>query len=183
MAKVSVVIPSYNKADLTVRAVKSVLNQTYKDIECIVVDDCSTDDTLFKMERFKKDKRFRLSPMSKNNGASFCRNIARNLASGEYMAFLDCDDFYCRNKIEKSIGNFTHTAAWRGNNIYRPKCRNLLWKNYICNSTVIVKRSILDKVGYFDENLFCAADWDLWLRLEEVCKPKYINLPLTVYNE
>lgn len=91
MKKVSVIIPAYNKADLTVKTVQSVLSQTYVNIEIIVVDDGSTDNTREKLSVYAtKIKYF----YKNNGGACSARNAGIRLANGRYIAFIDCDDLY-----------------------------------------------------------------------------------------
>lgn len=179
--KCSIIIPAYNKADYTVEAVKSVLNQG--EVECIVIDDGSTDHTHIKLFPYRD----RITYIrQENKGASNARNRGIRMAKGKYIGFLDCDDKYMPFKIDLCIEknrDFIHTSAHLSNGkIYRPRIRNLLWHNYICNSTVIVKKKCFDKVGLFDEDLFVGADWDMWLRMEEHYELTYLNIPLTYYR-
>lgn len=200
MKKVSVIIPAYNKAALTVKTIESVLQQTYKNVEIIVVDDGSTDDT-----------RERLAPYcdriqyvrKENGGACSARNMGIRLATGEYIGLLDCDDIYLPQKLELSVNyleknpdiGFVHTAAYlideNGRTISvhdHPQSRHIGWVskklllfNFICNSTVVVRKACFDRVGLFDESVFSPADFDMWVRLAEKYKAGYINTPLTKY--
>lgn len=201
MSTVSVIIPAYNKAELTCRAVESVLNQTYKDIELIVVDDGSTDDTPARLSAYGQRIRY---IRKDNGGACSARNCGIRLARGEFLAFIDCDDLYAPDKIELGVNylrqhfevGFLHTAAQFidnndhivGDYSHRKSrdqgwiARRLIFGNYICNSTVMVRRSCLDAVGVFDESIFTPADWDLWLRLAERYRTGYIDIPLTKYR-
>ncbi|KKM77146.1 hypothetical protein LCGC14_1372960 [marine sediment metagenome] len=191
MPKVSVIIPAYNKADYTVKAVESVLNQTHKDIECIVVDDASLCNTHGALLRANIDwGKTTLIQQGYNQGASAARNAGIRYAIGDYIALLDCDDMYQKRKIELSIKDnpdFIYTCAHlidKDDNIiglYQPKRSNLLFRNSICNS-VVIKRKCFDKVGLFDESLFICADWDMWLRMEEHYELTYLNMPLTYYR-
>ena len=185
--KCSIIIPAYNQADKTVRAVESCLKQTYP-CEVIVVDDGSTDETIPKIQAIEGI----ICILQKNQGCSNARNTGIAIATGKYIAFLDCDDYYELNKIELSIAYlncyrqcmFVHTNVYVPglNNISgefetkvwlepgwvekKPKIGNLLFKNYIFNSTPVIRRSwMMDNL--FDESLFIAADWDMWLRLSE----------------
>lgn len=201
MKKVSVVIPAYNKAALTVKTVESVLGQTYKNIEVIVVDDGSTDDTAQRLLPYYG----RIKYIHKENGgASSARNTGIQAATGEYVALLDCDDMFLPEKIERSVGHleqrpdlgFVHTPVYFVNETGRRVRRypffgggptgwitgKLLKKNFICNSTVVTRRGCFEKAGYFDENIFTPADWDMWLRLSEHYKAGYIDAPLTLYR-
>jgi glycosyltransferase involved in cell wall biosynthesis len=201
MSLASVIIPAYNKAEYTCRAVDSVLGQTYRDVEIIVVDDGSTDDTRERLKTYGN----RIQYIYKSNGgACSARNVGIRQAKGEYIALLDCDDLYLPAKIEESVNvlrarpeiGFIHTMAYlvdRDDNIVhvyaRPEARfegkiaqRLIFGNFICNSTVVVRRSCLDRVGLFDETIFTPADWDMWLRLAEQFQTAYIKTALTKYR-
>ena len=96
---VSVIIPTYNRGPLIGRAIASVLNQTYKDIEVLVIDDASTDYTETVVDSIK-DERLHYYKLEKNGGACRARNVGISKAQGEYIAFLDSDDEWMSNKIE-----------------------------------------------------------------------------------
>lgn len=201
MKKVSVVIPAYNKADLTVRTIESVLGQTYGNIEVIVVDDGSTDDTKNKLQLFGNRIHY---IYKQNGGASSARNVGIKQATGEYIALIDCDDIFYPEKIAKSIEylekkpdyGFMHTGAHfingdddviseYGISDYPTSgwiASRLILYNFICNSTVVIRKECFKEVGYFDENIFIPADWDMWLRLSEKYKAAYIDDKLTGYR-
>ncbi|RKY40901.1 MAG: hypothetical protein DRP85_07620 [Candidatus Makaraimicrobium thalassicum] len=201
MKKVSVVIPAYNRAGLTVRTVESVLNQTYENIEIIVVDDGSTDDTRERLRPYAGRIRY---VYKRNGGASSARNLGIRLATGDYIGLLDCDDIYLPGKIEKSVNyleerpdtGFVHTPIYlideedtvlRSVSFFESRrtgwiSRRLLLRNFIANSTVVARRSCFEKAGLFDETIFNPADWDMWLRLAGRCRAGYVNVPLTLYR-
>jgi glycosyltransferase involved in cell wall biosynthesis len=198
MKKVSVIIPAYNKADFTVRAVESVLKQTYRNIEIIVIDDGSTDNTKEKLKCFGEKVKY---INKENGGACSARNFGINQSTGEYIALLDCDDIYYPDKIERSVlclesdpdYGFISTAIYEvdeNDNIVSirkgPKqppsgwiFSRLLMNNLIFNSTLLVKKACFDRVGYFDEKIFIPADYDMWIRLAEIFKAGYTNEKLT----
>ncbi|MDD4957510.1 MAG: glycosyltransferase [Candidatus Omnitrophica bacterium] len=200
-AKVSVIIPAYNSAELTVRTVNSVLGQTFRDIEVLVVDDGSGDDTGEKMKAFGGRIRY---IRKDNGGASSARNVGIKASTGGYLAFLDCDDIYMPEKIERSVGyldahpscGFVHTSACYIDGEDRPIhiARYRRWKrsgqiadglllhNFIINSTVVARRECLEAAGPFDEGIFMPADWDMWLRMAEMGEAGYIDEPLTLYR-
>jgi glycosyltransferase involved in cell wall biosynthesis len=201
MKKVSVVIPAYNKADLTIKTVESVLSQSYANIEVIVVDDGSTDDTKNKLQLFGD----RIHYIYKQNGGSCsARNVGIKQATVEYISLNECDDIFYPDKIEKSVEcleknrdyGFVHTGAYfindkddviseHGISDYHPSgwiVSRLILKNFICNSTVVVRKECFKEVGYFDEKIFMPADWDMWLRLSEKYKAAYIDDKLTGYR-
>lgn len=97
---VSVIIPTYNRANFVLNAIQSVLDQTFKNVEIIVVDDGSTDDTQHALEPFNKKIRYLVT---ENKGASHARNIGMKAASGKYIAFLDSDDSYLSSKLELQV--------------------------------------------------------------------------------
>jgi len=200
MSKVSVIIPAYNKAEYTCRTVDSVLAQTYPDIEIIVVDDGSTDQTA----SVKAGYGDRINYIHKSNGgACSARNEGIRRAKGEYVAFLDCDDLYCVGKIRRCVDyleqnprfGFVYTAAYfidENDEIVglydHPRSQEgsiafkLILGNFVCNSTVLVRRTVLQEAGFFDEKIFTPADWDMWLRLSEVTQAGFLKKPLIKYR-
>ena len=107
--KVSVIIPAYNKFEFTIEAIESVLNQSYKNIEIIVVDDGSTDNTSDIKEIFKEKIIYKLK---KNGGACSARNLGMKICTGDFIAHLDCDDIYTKDKIKNSINYLINNRAY-----------------------------------------------------------------------
>jgi len=186
--KVSVIIPTYNRADLLPRAIDSVLNQTYQDFELIIVNDGSIDNTEDIVKRFqKKDKRIQYIKYDKNRGPSEARNTGMKIAKGKYVAFLDSDDEWLENKLEKQLDVFknpqinvvTCWAYWvneikNKTSIYTVPYFDdplpyILKENYILSSPsgVILKKNVIEKIGFFDSSLRIAQDWDYWMRIIE----------------
>jgi glycosyltransferase involved in cell wall biosynthesis len=102
--KISIIIPTYNREKLIIRSIKSILNQTYHNIEVILIDDGSTDNTKKVISQIK-DKQLRYIKLRKNQGASVARNIGIQKAIGNYIAFQDSDDFLHSDKLEKQFNN------------------------------------------------------------------------------
>lgn len=100
---VSIIMPSYNTSKYISETIDSVINQTYKNWELIIVDDCSNDNTDKVIKKYLKDKRIKYYKNEKNSGAAISRNKALKLANGEYIAFLDSDDLWEKEKLEKQI--------------------------------------------------------------------------------
>lgn len=100
---VSIIMPSYNTASYIGETIRSVLNQSYKNWELIIVDDCSADDTDEIIKPFLKDTRIRYSKNEKNSGAAVSRNRALRKAQGRWIAFLDSDDIWHPRKLERQI--------------------------------------------------------------------------------
>ncbi len=196
---VSVIIPTYNRATLLGRAVRSVLNQTYDDFEVIIVDDCSTDNTK-NIVKSLEDERITYIRHMKNRGAAAARNTGMTAAKGEYIAFQDSDDLWLREKLEKQMLAFeestrktgvVYSGFWRIENhrkTYIPSKwvpkkegdihRDLLQGNFVGGVTAVIRKACLEKVGMFDERLSRLQDWELFMRLSKSYLFKYVNEPL-----
>ena len=188
MGTVSVVIPTYNCAETLERALQSVFGQTYACEEVIVVNDCSTDSTEDLLRGFAG--RIKTINTGARSGAAAARNMGIDAAKGKYVAFLDADDLWLPEKIERQMEVFEtsphrpalvtcnssriaadgktplqedHHATHppgRGDRVWR----RLLERNFIPTPTVMMKRDALVALGGFDETLPIAEDYDLWIR-------------------
>lgn len=186
---VSIITPTYNCAKFIIETIKSVQSQTYTNWEMIIVDDCSTDNTQeYVLKIAKSDKRIRYYKLEKNSGAAAARNLAMELASGTYIAFLDSDDLWSKQKLEKQIefmqnNNYLFTCtSYEHMNEYgkilnktiksKKKCgyNRLLLDCPIGNSTVMYNA---EKMGKFKvPNIKKRNDDALWLTMLK--KEKYI---------
>lgn len=190
MPKISVIIPTYNSNLFLKRAIDSVLNQTFKDWELLIINDCSTDKTVKLVNEFiKQDKRIRLFKTSINSGSpAVPKNIGIENAKGEYVAFLDHDDEWMPEKLEKQLKVFkeskskklglvscflkikdhdTYKIVGKRDSLYKENVlENLIKSNFIITSScVMTKLSILREVGNFDINFKFSDDWDMWVRI------------------
>lgn len=200
MPKVSVIIPTYNYGRFICYAVNSVLNQSYKDYELLVVDDGSKDNTA---ERVKKyDDRIKYY-YKDNGGPASARNFGIKKSNGDYICFLDADDLFIHNKLELQVDLLDQKIKEGVGLIYSDylcideyntyilkhykskgfqsqnealKC--LLSYNFINTSTVMVAKECLEEVGLFNENYKYLEDLDLWIRIGSIYKYEYINKPL-----
>lgn len=185
--KVSVIIPTYNRAHLVVESIQSVLAQTYTNLEIIVVDDGSTDATE-KVIAAISDTRLRYIRQP-NRGRSNARNHALSLTHGKYITFLDSDDLYLPNKIELQVAYLkshlgvgaVYTSAHCINDHgemlahkYLASVSGLIYESIafftpvtITLPTVMTYKSIMDHVGGFDENLHRFEDTDMWRRISK----------------
>ena len=181
---VSVVITVYNRSAYLPTAVKSVLNQTYKNFELIIVDDCSDDETYFSIMPFLKDSRLTYYFLKKNHGVSYARNFGIKKSKGELIAFLDSDDYWLPQKLEKQIKFLierklsicqTEEIWIRRGKFVNPKKKHkkidgdIFEKSLelciVSPSAVLIKKEVFDKIGYFDEHMPACEDYDLWLRI------------------
>jgi glycosyltransferase involved in cell wall biosynthesis len=181
---VSVVIPVYNGERFVADAIRSVLNQSYPPLECIVVDDGSTDGTSNVVSRFQVPVRY---VAKSNGGVSSARNVGIELAKGDLVAFLDADDLWEREKLEKQIESLMHTEgaglSYCGVQLVDAQLRPLgvlevapprlalrntllLEKPFVSSaSTSLAPADTLAAVGGFDERLSTSADCDLLCRI------------------
>jgi len=197
---VSVVIPVYNRIESLQRSVKSVLEQTYAYLEVIIVDDGSETDT-GSIVRSVGDGRIRFVQHKVNRGAAAARNTGIEVAQGNWIAFLDSDDWWNEKKIEIQLkvietadsdlgvvfcGSKLHFGPAAKSQVELPEQDldlrvRLARENCIPGgtSTPIVRGSLLREVGGFDEGYPSCQDWELWLRLSQICDFKGIREPLT----
>jgi len=183
MPKISVIIPTFNRAQKVIRAVDSVLKQSWKDLEIIVIDDGSTDSTDKALSGYGSLITYMRQPV--NRGVSSTRNIGIKSSMAPWIAFLDSDDYWLPEKLQTQMEfielNPLVVACqtqeiWMKNgmqvspkrkhkkpsgNIFKQSLRLCL----VSPSCVMLKKSLIEEVGFFDENLPAAEDFDLWLRI------------------
>ncbi len=198
---VSVIIPTYNRADLLGRAIRSVLIQTYTDFEIIVVDDASTDNTTDILKSIN-DPRIRIIRHETNKGGAAARNTGIKASRGKFIAFQDSDDEWLFEKLEKQmkiiegLGNdfgvvYCGFLLWNGRTAkYIPNhdlentdgdiSKQILHRSFIGTPTVLIYRELFDKVGFFDERMPRLQDWELMIRLSKMCRFYLINEPLVM---
>ncbi|MGK0290394.1 MAG: glycosyltransferase involved in cell wall biosynthesis [bacterium] len=202
---VSIIMPAYNASETILESIQSVLMQTYQNWELLIIDDGSSDNTYEKVLTIQ-DSRIKAFK-EKNKGVATTRNQGIKLAQGKYIAFLDSDDFWLKNKLDYQINYFENTKDNIGlvhsnykefdkNGEYSPKplkhiknlkiegniYEDLVVYDFIATLTVIVTKEALNIVGGFDENLSVAEDWDLWIRITKKFKVGYISKPLAKYR-
>lgn len=197
---VSVIMPSYQKAQFIAGAIESVLAQTFTDLDLIVVDS-STDETPKILETFgPRIKVIRADP----RGISAARNMGIRAAQGQYIAFLDADDTWMPSKLEKQIPLMEQSGAvglvcadvlFRDDDGPRPgrgfadasPCSGMAHsivfsKSFIGTLTVVVRRACFDDVGLFDEAVTACEDHDMWLRISRRWAVAYVDEPLAIYR-
>ena len=168
--KVSNILPNYNSSNYISQTIKSVLNQTYKEWELIIVDDNSDKKTKRILSKYKKNKKIKIIYLNKNNGAGYCRNLAIKKSSSYYLAFLDSDDIWSKTKLKKQIKfmqannySFTYTnyKSFKDDknftkNIRAPKKFdfNTFTKNTsIGTSTMLVERKIVKNIRFINTKI------------------------------
>jgi len=203
---VSIVLRSYNRPKYLVRAIESVYNQTYQNWQLIITDDCSLDlnvsDIIFKW--CLKDKRIE-SILHEKNFGFVCRgtNDALDIARGEYISFLDDDNFYMENRLEMLVakeleGDFdlVYSLSFIGDlegnrhGIHRFgkgaefSYEQMKKQNFIDSMEYLIKKSVIDDIGYFNETLSTSEDWHFLLRVCHKYKNiGFVNEPLNYYSQ
>jgi glycosyltransferase involved in cell wall biosynthesis len=181
--KVSIIIPTYNRAHILGNAIQSVLDQTFQDFEIIVVDDGSTDDTREEVSRFGEKV---IYIFQENKERSAARNNGMKHARGQYITFLDSDDIYLPEKLQVQVelmdnnpgygmsyaysiwldehGKYLHT--WRDdlNGWIFPEMMRAK-HNKITVPSVMIRREVLEKVGDFNESINTCEDYEYWCRI------------------
>lgn len=190
---VSVVLPTYNRSRFICESVESALNQTWRNIELIVVDDGSTDNTAEILSRYKNDIRLKYHYQD-NMGQSAARNYGISLARGHYISFLDSDDVWIADKLEKQLEATVNNPEYDiyygdiilideyGNEISRDNMTRysgnvtgrLIGDNFISMSTTLTRRECFNRNGLFNESDRLAEDYELWLRFSVNCRFLYI---------
>lgn len=201
MARVSVIIPVFNHEKYIAECIESVLSQTYKDFEIVVVDDGSTDKT---PEILKKYARKIEVIRQQNKGGAAALNTAIENSTGEYIAWLSSDDIFMPSKLKEQIGFFeknpgidavyTDFYIIDGNGLVIKEVRspfypekkdflyNLLIVNFINGSSVMFKRTCIETTGYFDEDMKYHADGNMWFRMLKHFKFRHISKLLLKYR-
>lgn len=204
---VSIIITTYKRDVKTLsKAINSVLNQTYKEIELIIIDDSPNEfsdrENVKKYCKNIKDSRVKYLQHSKNMGACVARNTGISMANGEYICFLDDDDEYFNEKIRKMVEKFNKEIvlvycdiAMYQNGKYRKKYSEIqkprvgmiydeiMKVNFIGPTSIaLMKTSLIKEVGGFDPKMEASQDWDLWIRISKKGKIDYINEVLFKYN-
>ena len=201
---VSILLTSYNQEESLPRAFHSILDQTYENIEIIIADDCSTDGVsqdYIRSLALKYPRVVKYTLQEKNVGVAANRNSGLRMCNGSYITYLDGDDFYLPNKIEKEVeafavrpdldvvySNFIYCSpdglidrAWKGEDDIVPEgdiFKDLISMNfpgYNLYRFELMKRDVLLKNGYFDESIRAFEDWDLRIRYSSFSKVGYCD--------
>lgn len=202
--RLSVIIPTHNRANTIMRAIRSVLDQCIDDMEIIVVDDASTDDTEQRV-RSLNDERIRYIRHETNRGAPAARNSGIAAANGSLIAFQDSDDEWMPDKLAKQLALFeaggkdvdvVYCGFWRQSlhaRTYIPEpqvtqregniLQQLLKGNIVSTQTLLLRRHCFEKSGLFDEDMPRFQDWELAIRLAKHYTFHLIDEPLVIAYE
>lgn len=201
---ISVVMPVYNGEKYLKESIESILNQSYKNFEFIIIDDASTDDSLKIIKKYaKKDKRIKLLQNKTNLKEPKSRNRGFAIARGKYISIMDADDISLSNRFELQLRAFKNDKNLSvcggaidiiddqgfiiGKRSY-PKTteeikRTLSIRSPFANPSVMFKKLILKKVGFYDETFFSSNDYDFWFRvINKGYRTKNLEKPLIKYR-
>ena len=205
MDKVSIIIPTYNRANVLPASIQSVLQQTDADFELLVIDDGSDDNTDTVVESMN-DARIRYLKMPANKGVAAARNEGIRQAKYDYIAFQDSDDYWMPDKLEKQMTFMTQnpetgllycpyvcqkadgtTILVPGSNIPLSEKQGhiypyMLQRNTIGTPCVLFRRKCLENAGLFNESLTCLEDWDFFLRIARDHETAFQEEPLVRVN-
>jgi alpha-1,3-rhamnosyltransferase len=197
---VSVVVPSYNHEKYVKETIESIINQTYKNIELIVIDDGSKDNSVKVIQELADKYKF-IFIHRPNKGLSATLNEGLRLAKGKYFCVCASDDIYLPNKIERQVEFMeahpeygmchSNVKIMNGGKIINHKRRSskettfetLLFNNNIFSVSTMIRKDVFDIVGLYDETLYI-EDWDMWLRITNAgYKIGFINDYLAIYRK
>lgn len=200
--EISVIIPVFNRSELLRRALQSLLNQTSQNFEVVICDHGSTESVDLVVDEFRHLLNLTFIKAPQRGGVGFPRNKAIEASSASWIAFLDSDDWWSPKKIETILPLLKNEVDFiyhqleivkdlNGDNDDALKGRALQFdfltelvavSNPIPNSSVVVRKSCVDRVGGFDENRFIIEDFDLWVRLaQNGLRTQFVNEVLGYY--
>jgi len=198
LPKVSVIIPTYNRAHCVGRSIKNALDQTYRDIEILIVDDGSTDETFEAVKPFFIYPQVRYLRHKKNKGCQAARNTGIKNARGDYIAFLDSDDTWIPEKIELQLDAINKKGAdrvvltwWKRINgseqrFFEKQYEGYVYPELLANDgpgfpCMLVPREWLRQIGFLDENISAFTDWDTCISLSKLFEFTTVNKPCWNY--
>lgn len=191
---ISVVIPIYNSSEHIETCLDSLVAQTYQDFEVILVNDGSTDDGMTKVEPYKSQLKIKIIDQE-NQGPSVARNNGVKNAQGEWVAFLDADDYWLPQKLERQVQaiekypnaglfstNMLQAQHVDKNGMHKISFKQNLIKNYFGTSCVIVRKDLFEELGGFEPNVHHSEDYLLWLKFCSITEAYVDGEPL-VYHD
>lgn len=196
---ISVIMPMYNAERYVEESIKSVLDQSFMNFELIIVNDCSTDNSIQKIFSFN-DSRIILVHNKKNLGISKSLNKAIDISRGEYIARIDADDLMKKTRLENQykflekftdigvVGSAIEVIGDFGKYCHRyPKedryiKYSMFFENSFAHPSIMCRKKLLIKAGRYTNNFSYVEDWDLWFRLSKLTKFHNLQKPLTIYR-
>lgn len=188
MKKVSVIIPVYNSSKYLFQCIDSVINQDYNNLEIIIIDDSSSDDSLSIINSFK-DKRIKIVKLKKNRGVSYARNKGIDLATGDYICFIDSDDYWYKDKVSKQVKfmkdndyKFTYGSYlyMKNNHTHVAKVpKKITYKEALGNTTIFTSTVMFDMNYFKKKDIYMP---DIRLGQDTACWWKILKGGVTAYG-
>ena len=192
--KIDIILPNFNSSEYIKETIKSIIDQTFKNWKLIIVDDCSDKKTRTLLKKFSKNKRIKIYWLKKNKGAGFCRNYAIKKSKSPYLAFIDSDDIWKKDKLETQLRfmeNNNYLFTYTNYETFGKKIKFISpakeydFKKFvndtsICTSTMIIKRNILKNVEFINSEI--CEDYFFKCKILKICNAYCLDDYLTKYR-
>ena len=192
--EVTIILPNFNSSDYIKETIKSIINQTFKNWKLIIVDDCSDKKTKAILKKFSKNKKIKIFWLKKNKGAGYCRNYAIKKSKSLYLAFIDSDDLWKKDKLETQLRfmennnyffTYTNYETFGKRTKFVSPAKEYDFKKFvrdtsICTSTMIIKRNILKNIEF--TNTVICEDYFFKCKVLNICNAYCLDDFLTKYR-
>ena len=192
--KIDIILPNFNSSGYIKETIKSIIDQTFKNWKLIIVDDCSDKKTRTLLKKFSKNKRIKIYWLKKNKGAGFCRNYAIKKSKSPYLAFIDSDDIWKKDKLETQLRfmeNNNYLFTYTNYETFGKKIKFISpakeydFKKFvndtsICTSTMIIKKNILKNIKFINSEI--CEDYFFKCKILKICNAYCLDDYLTKYR-
>ena len=192
--KIDIILPNFNSSDSIKETIKSIFGQTFKNWKLIIVDDCSNKKTKTILKKFSKNKKIKIFWLKKNKGAGYCRNYAIKKSKSPYLAFIDSDDIWKKDKLEtqlKFMENNNYLFTYTNYETFGKKIKfispakeydfkKFIHDTSICTSTMIIKRNILKNIEFTNSEI--CEDYFFKCKILKICNAYCLDDFLTKYR-
>ena len=192
--KIDIILPNFNSSDYIKETIKSIINQTFKNWRLIIVDDCSDKKTKTLLRKFSKNKKIKIFWLKKNKGAGYCRNYAIKKSKSLYLAFIDSDDLWAKDKLETQLRfmennnylfTYTNYETFGKRTKFVSPAKEYDFKKFvrdtsICTSTMIIKRNIIKNIEFTNSEI--CEDYFFKCKVLKVCNAYCLDDFLTKYR-
>lgn len=192
--KIDIILPNFNSSDSIKETIKSIFGQTFKDWKLIIVDDCSNKKTKTILKKFSKNKKIKIFWLKKNKGAGYCRNYAIKKSKSPYLAFIDSDDIWKKDKLETQLRfmeNNNYLFTYTNYETFGKKIKfispakeydfkKFIHDTSICTSTMIIRRNILKNIEFTNSEI--CEDYFFKCKILKICNAYCLDDFLTKYR-
>jgi len=192
--KIDIILPNFNSSGYIKETIKSIIDQTFKNWKLIIVDDCSDKKTRTLLKKFSKNKRIKIYWLKKNKGAGYCRNYAIKKSKSPYLAFIDSDDIWKKDKLETQLRfmeNNNYLFTYTNYETFGKKIKFISpakeydFKKFvndtsICTSTMIIKKNILKNIKFINSEI--CEDYFFKCKILKICNAYCLDDYLTKYR-